>query len=60
MFKDLAENTDKGDQSVICNRCFITFFEDGAGLSSTPLCGKFAGLDGVFKDDLNNRCNFFT
>ena len=60
MFKDLAENTGEGDQSVICSRCFNTFFEDGADLGSTPLCRDFVGLDGAFKDDLNDRCNFFT
>ena len=54
MFKDLAENTGEGDPSVICSRCFITFFEDGADLGSTPFCGEFACLDGAFKDDLNN------
>ena len=30
MFKDLAEITGEGDLSVICSRCLITFFEDGA------------------------------
>ena len=60
MFQDLAENTGEGDRSVICSQCFITFFEDGADLGSTPLCGEFACLDGAFKDDLNNWCNFFT
>ena len=34
MFKDLAENTGEGDQSVICSRCFITFFEDRADLAA--------------------------
>ena len=48
MFKDFAENTGEGDQSVICSRCFITFFEDRADLGSTPLCGEFACLDGAF------------
>ena len=35
MFKDFAENTGEGDRSVICSRCFITFFEDEADLGST-------------------------
>ena len=54
MFKDLAENTGEGDRSVICSQCFITCFEDGADLGSTPLCGEFACFDRAFKDDLNN------
>ena len=60
MFKDLAENTGEEDRSVICSQCFITFFEDGADLGLTPLCGEFACLDGAFKDYLINRYTFLT
>ena len=56
MFRDFAENTGEVDRSVICSRCFITFFEDGADLGSTPLCREFACLDGAFKDDLFLLC----
>ena len=52
VFKDLTENTGEGDRSVICSRCFITFFEDVADLGTTRLCVEFAGLNGAFKNDL--------
>ena len=52
MFKDLTGNTGEGDRSVICSRCFITFFEDVADLGTTRLCVEFAGLNGAFKNDL--------
>ena len=48
MFKDLTENTGEGDRSVICSRCFITFFEDVTDLGTTTLCVEFAGLNGAY------------